>query len=177
MACGSSHDHHSHIEEDFKDLEGTENDPTLQDCCRRELKQQRQSQKLLAQLSAVDRSEQRTREAAAVLADAPQHDPFDCSDPDCSESGCCGAEEAVLRQLREARLRELRGRALREREASALQYGTLHQLPPTDALALIELAKLSVCLMTGGSSWMEGEADLILQDMARQQTDRLFVKA
>lgn len=24
---------------------------------------------------------------------------------------------------------------------------------------------------------MEGEADLILQDMARQQTDRLFVKA
>lgn len=42
--------------------------------------------------------------------------------------------DTVLRRLREARLRELRGRALREREAAAVQYGTLHQLSPADAL-------------------------------------------
>lgn len=41
---------------------------------------------------------------------------------------------AVLKRVREERLRQLRASAQRHREAAAVQYGTLHQLPPADAL-------------------------------------------
>lgn len=153
-----------------------EDDPTLQDCCRRDLEASRKSDQLKERLREVDRTRQRERIEAAVLSEAPQHDSFDCTDPICDVGGCCGGIDAELQQVRERRLQQLRAQAACQAEAAALQYGILHNMPPDNALELILLAKLSLCYMASGAA-SDGDLDQIMQTLSRTQQDTLFLRA
>lgn len=159
------------------DLDDALDDPTLEDCCRRDLQQQARSAQLVKQLRQHDRTTERSKMADNVFALLPlPSDPYDgvCCEHHGTDTCCQGTD---LQRLREQRLHQLRAAAARQRDAAALQYGVLHEAPQTEALAMLQLAQLCVCHMASGARSMDQAVDQLLRSLACTHMRTLFLRA
>lgn len=132
----------------IEDLRGAALDPTLDQCCQRDLRDRIAAERVRASLQARDRIDARTREAAGAIIRDPARIAAVAAataaaanaaviDADCTEDDADEAGE--LHALRQARLRELRAAAAATAGggAGAAGYGALNEAAEGQLLALL----------------------------------------
>lgn len=74
-------------------------DPTLQDCCRRDLKEQAYVENVKSKLLSVDRVDQRTKLAKGIVKQVVPREASQVGDDDGSDSHLSDADDAGERHL------------------------------------------------------------------------------
>lgn len=128
-ACSSSR-----CQDEAVHLDELWNDPTLQDCCRRDLLLQHKSAKLKEQLLQQDRTIERSRLMRQVVVQPPQTASSDSSGLESDAD----TDDEELQRLRSLRLAEMKVQAAQASSRQAAGLGTLQTLQPSALLGEVE---------------------------------------
>eukprot|EP00884_Botryococcus_braunii_P013703 jgi/Botrbrau1/22333/Bobra.0002s0012.1 len=132
MACCDTHDE---IADELTELAL---DPTLQDCCRRDLKEQAYVERVKSKLLAVDRVDQRTNLARGVIKQVRSREKSQLGIHDQSDSDLSETDDADLDEYRRLRLQQLQNDARQKAERRKLGLGSLTSVSETTLMESIQ---------------------------------------
>lgn len=161
--CGNDHDHDS-----FPELSDILDDPTLADCCRRDVIQQRKSQAIKDVLLEHDPTTAGLKAYSGVIASTPpQASTSHQSSASSDSQQPCITEDGEILLLRQTRLKELQQRAMQQSKAQQLGFGVLNDVPESSLLAEVERRDgCAVCHISVQGSELCSHIDQHLEGLA-----------
>ncbi|KAK9916620.1 hypothetical protein WJX75_004968 [Coccomyxa subellipsoidea] len=157
-----------------------DDDPTLADCCRRDLQEQKYTQRIKEQLLSHDRTYERIdlaksaflRDQGAIREALKREEELDSLATDSDE-------DAALQDMRELRLRQLHQQNAMKEEAALLGAGSLQGVPEQDLQRVIQEASAAamVCHLCVPGCEADTLLDEILDSLAHEYRGTAFLRS